>query len=46
VDVNAALVHVHRLGGEWPAAPVPLTTALKPNLIPGLSPTIADFLPA
>jgi Uma2 family endonuclease len=45
VDVNAALVHVHRLDGEWPAAPVPLTTALAPSLIPGLSLTIADFLP-
>ncbi len=44
VDVNAALVHVHRLEGEWPAAPVPLTTALTPRLIPDLSVTIADFL--
>jgi Uma2 family endonuclease len=45
VDVNAGLVHVHRLDGEWPAAAVPLTTALTPSLIPGLSFAIADFLP-
>jgi Uma2 family endonuclease len=45
VDINASCVHVHRLDGEWPAAPVPLTTALTPSLIPGLSVVIADFLP-
>jgi Uma2 family endonuclease len=45
IDVNAAVVHVHRLAGAWPAAPVPLTTALTPSLIPGLSLRIADFLP-
>jgi len=44
VDVNAAVVHVHRLDGAWPATPVPLTTALTPSLIPGLSLRIADFL--
>jgi Uma2 family endonuclease len=44
VDVNAGAVHVHRLDGEWPAAPVPLTTAVAPSLIPGLSVTIADLL--
>ena len=45
IDVNAACVHVHRLDGKWPAGPVPLTTALTPSLIPGLSLTIANFLP-
>jgi Uma2 family endonuclease len=45
IDVNAGCVHVHRLDGEWPAAPVPITTTLTPSLIPGLSLTIADFLP-
>ena len=46
IDDNAACVHVHRLGGAWPAAPVPLATVLTPSLIPGLSLRIADFLPA
>jgi Uma2 family endonuclease len=45
IDVNAACVHVHHLDGAWPSAPVPLTTALTPSLIPSLSVRIADFLP-
>jgi Uma2 family endonuclease len=45
IDVNASLLHVHRLDGEWPAAPVPLTQAVTPSLIADLSLRLSDFLP-
>lgn len=45
IDVNANQVHVHRLGGEWPAPPVSFAAALTPSLIPALTVRIADFLP-
>jgi len=43
IDLDAQQLHVHRLGGQWPAPPVPLTTPLRPQLIPGLSVVIADL---
>jgi Uma2 family endonuclease len=44
VDLNAALLHVHRADREWPAPPVAFTETVEPVLLPGLGIRIADFL--
>jgi len=36
IEPEARVVHVHRLDGEWPAAPVAFETLLQPAILPRL----------
>ena len=44
IDLNARLLHVHRLDGNWPAEPTSLAAEVSPRLIPGLTVRIAELL--
>ncbi len=44
IEPEARVVHVHRLDGEWPAAPVAFETPLLPSLLTGLEIRLAELL--
>jgi uncharacterized membrane protein YeiH len=44
IDVDGRQTYVHRLDGDWPAAPVPFGQTLTASLIPGLGVRIADLI--
>jgi Uma2 family endonuclease len=44
IDLKTRRLHVHRADGPWPAAPIPITDTVEPNLRPGVKLRIADVL--